>query len=98
MAYDVDIAEERFSVEGGRRQREQNAPVQPRDLETILTILEVAALSLTKVPGATFTRKQLIQEAKEIGGKDIELREEDIKIVLHKQGFLESVGTELRLR
>jgi hypothetical protein len=98
MAYDVDIAEERFAVEGGHRHRVQNAPVQPRDLETILTILEVAALSLTKTPDATFTRKQLIKEARTIGGDEIDLREEDIMIVLQKQGFLEKVGSELRLR
>ncbi|HTQ14670.1 MAG TPA: hypothetical protein VMH86_12425 [Rhizomicrobium sp.] len=98
MAYDVDIAEERFSVEGGQRRRVQNAPIQPRDLETILTILEVAALSLTKTPDSTFTRKQLIKEALAIVGGELDLREEDINIVLHKQGFLQRVGSELRLR
>lgn len=98
MAYDIDIAEERFATEGGHRRRVQNTAVQPRDLETILTILEVAALSLTKTPGATFTRKQLIDEAYEIGGKEIGLREDDINIVLHKQGFLAKIGKELTLR
>lgn len=98
MAYDVDIAEERFVVEGTHRRRQTNTVVQPRDLETILTILEIAAMSLTKAPGATFTPKELIRQAKEIGGEEIDLREDDIKIVLQKQGFLKQVGTELRLR
>lgn len=98
MAYDIDIAEERFAVEGGHRRRVQNVVVQPRDLETILTILEVAALSLTKSPDSTFTRNELIKEAKKIAGDELEIREDDIKIVLHKQGFLRKVGSELQLR
>ena len=40
----------------------------------------------------------MIQEAKEIGGPEIELQDEDIDIVLKKQGFLVKVGRELRLR
>lgn len=98
MAYDIDIAEERFAVEGGHRRRVQNVTVQPRDLETILTILEVAALSLMKTPDSTFTAKELIKEAKKIAGDELELREDDINIVLHKQGFLRKVGSQLQLR
>lgn len=98
MAYDVEIADERFVVEGAHRRRASNKSIQPRDLETILTVLEIAAMSLTKTPEATFTPAQLIKEAKEIGGDEVGVREDDIKIVLEKQGFLYRVGKELRLR
>jgi competence protein ComGF len=99
MAYDVDVADERFAVEdGGRRRVAKNAKVDPRDLETIITMMEIAALSLTKVPGATFTRKELIAEAQRLAGKEIEIQEDDINIVLAKQGFLKRVGKELSLR
>lgn len=98
MAYDVDAIEQRFSYESGRRRPETNKAASSRDLETIITLLEVAALSLTTEEGATFTREKLIQEAKEIGGSEIDLRDEDIEIVLKKQGFLVRVGRELRLR
>ncbi|HET7084424.1 MAG TPA: hypothetical protein VFI23_06615 [Rhizomicrobium sp.] len=99
MAYDIDIADARFVVEGDHRRRQSNVKVQPRDLETILTILEIAAMSLTTSPNATFSREQLIREAKKIGGDEIDLREDDINIVLAKQGFLKRVNArELRLR
>jgi hypothetical protein len=98
MAYDIDVAVERFTVEAGHRKRVGNTPAQARDLETILTILEVAAISLTNVAGATFTRERLIKEARSIGGDEIDLREEDIDIVLHKQSFLKKSGKELSLR
>ncbi len=97
MAYDVDVSQERYSYESGHRAR-SNRVSSPRDLETIITLLEIAALSLTTEEGATFTRDQLIREAKETGGPQIDLRDEDIDIVLQKQGFLVKVGKELRLR
>ena len=100
MAYDVvDVAQERFSYETGHRARLSNTPVaQARDLETIVTLLEIAALSLTTGPDITFTRAQLIKKAGEICGNQIDLQEEDIDIVLQKQSFLQRAGTQLRLR
>lgn len=98
MAYDADVSQERYSYESGHRARQTNKVASPRDLETIITLLEVAALSLTTEEGATFTREQLIREAKATGGEEIDLRDEDIDIVLQKQGFLVKVGKELRLR
>ncbi len=98
MAYDVDVADERFAVEGGHRKRVPNTVVEGRDLETIITMLEVAALSLTKQPGATFTEKDLIAAARAFAGRDIDIQEGDVKIVLQKQGFLKRVGKELCLR
>jgi hypothetical protein len=98
MAYDFDVAGDRYVLESGHRHRVRNMPDQSRDLETIITLLEVAALSLTSVPGATFTHERLIAEAKRIGGPEVDLREDDIKIVLQKQSFLKKVGKELQLR
>lgn len=63
-----------------------------RDLEAIVTLLELAALTLTPSLGATFTRSELFREAREIGGDEIELEESDLKNVLGKAGFLKNVG------
>ena len=98
MAYDVDVAQERYAIEEGLRRRVNNTSVQARDLETIVTVLEVAALSLTTEPGATFTREHLIEEAHKLSGDEVDLQDEDIKIVLTKQGFLRRVGKELCMR
>jgi hypothetical protein len=100
MSYDVDISDERFVVQGTHRQRQtkNTPPIQGRDLETILTVLEIAAMSLTKTPDSTFTSADLIREAKKIAGEKIDIREDDIAIVMSKQGFLTKVGRELRLR
>jgi hypothetical protein len=97
MSYDVDVAQERFSHESGHRARIKNAPVPTNDLETIITLLEVAALSLTTKPGETFTRAELIREARRFAGDEIEIDDEDIKIVLTKQSFLRQAGAELCL-
>lgn len=90
MSYDADIGQERFDVDAGRRVRQTSA--RARDLEAIVTLLEVAALSLTTEPGKTFTIEQLIAEACDIAGEHVSLR--DIKIVLEKgkTSFLRRVG------
>lgn len=98
MAYDLDVAQERFAFDSGRRSRVTNAPAQSRDLETIITVLEVAALTLTTHLGATFTRDRLISEARRVAGPDLDLQEEDIDIVLQKQSFLKRNGKELCMR
>jgi hypothetical protein len=98
MSYDMDAVHRTYSYEGELRRPRTNRTPLSRDLETIVTLLEVAALSLTTEEGATFTRERLIKEAREIGGPEIELRDEDIDIVLVKQGFLVKMGKELRLR
>ncbi|WP_421997863.1 hypothetical protein [Reyranella sp.] len=98
MSYDFDVAEQRYSYESGRRARETNKVISGRDLEAIITLLEVAALSLTTEEGATFSRERLVSEARDLGGPDVDLQDGDIDIVLKKQGFLVRVGKELRLR
>lgn len=54
----------------------------PKDLEVIVTLLQLAAIFLTPNPGVTFTFEQLFSEAKDIGGNEISLDEKDVKIVL----------------
>jgi len=98
MPYDFDIVNERIEAGSVARVRIKARPEAGRDLEAIVTLLEVAALSLTHEPGATFTRERLIEEARDIGGDEIDLREEDIDIVLKKQSFLKRVGRQLCMR
>jgi hypothetical protein len=61
---------------------------QPKDLEAIVMLLELAAIYLTTSPGASFTEQQLLAQAQAIGGDEIKLDPADIKIVLGKSGFL----------
>jgi hypothetical protein len=96
VAYDVDIARERFGYEGDQPVRQ--AKVNPKDLEAIITLLEVAALTLTTENGDTFALEELINEARELGGHKIDIDERDVKIVLGKQGFLVKVGGKYRLK
>lgn len=72
--------------------------VRGRDLETIVTLLELAALELTPQPDATFTRQQLLDLAREIGGPEVEMDEQDLKLVLGKNSFLKKVGDKFRLK
>lgn len=69
----------------------------PKDLESIVLILELAAIRLTDDPEATFTTAELLAVARELGG-DLLIEESDIKIVLGKAGFLKKVGNRLQMR
>lgn len=66
----------------------------PEDLEAIVTLLELAAIFLTPVPGATFTRSQLVAQAREIGGDDIPVKARDVTIVLDHVRFLKREGKD----
>ena len=92
MPYDADVSQERYDVEDGRRRRTHSVPAETRDLEAIVTTLEVAAIFLTPTMGATFTRERLLEEAQKLNGDEIKLREEDFRIVLKKHGFIKSAG------
>lgn len=95
MSYDSDSSQHTEPVNF----TPQSLPtVNPRDLETIVTLLELAALELTPEPGATFTRAQLVNLAKEIGGPEIPLDENDVNLVLRKNGFLKKSGDKYRLK
>jgi len=96
MAYDADISQQQLTYDTGRRSLQRNTPASEKDLGVIITLLEVAALSLTTNPGSTFTFDELIKEANEIGGKKLD--ERDVRIVLQKANFLQKVGKEFRLK
>jgi hypothetical protein len=52
------------------------------DLEVIVTCLELAAIFLTPSDGSTFTYDELLAQAKDLGGKEFDLDERDVRIVL----------------
>lgn len=71
----------------------------PRDLETIVVLLELAAIDLTPLPGAVFTADQLLERAREWAGEDFELLDVDVRIVLNYQKFLKRLpGKKFCLR
>lgn len=104
MAYDTDalkefeIGQERIQYDAGRRLRMRNYRAHSKDLEAIVTLMEVAALSLTAEPDATFAFEDLVREIRDLSGDEITIDERDVKIVLEKATFLERVGPEFRLR
>jgi len=67
-----------------------------RDLEFIVTCLELAAIHLTDKPGDVFTFEQMLKVAKQYDGG--ELDEADARIVLANAGFLRRVPGGLALR
>ncbi|KAB2910495.1 MAG: hypothetical protein F9K40_02520 [Kofleriaceae bacterium] len=92
MSYDFETASNRAPP---------TPPITPsnrRDLEAIVTLLELAAICLTHAPDADFTTEQLLAEARRLGGEEIHLEENDVRIVLGKAGFLRKVGGRLRLK
>ena len=94
-----DIGEVVYESGGNRRQRVKKEAVNGRDLEAIVTTLEVAALSLSPKDDSTFTQDQLIAEARSLCGDAIALQEEDIKIVLTKHNFIKKAGKgKLRIK
>lgn len=63
----------------------------PRDLETLVTLLELAALELTPTEGTTFTRAELIERAKEVGcfaAGEAPYVDHDLSIVLKGARFV----------
>ena len=54
---------------------------QPRDLEYVVTLMQLAAIYLTNAPSDRFTYQQLFDQAKELAGDEFKLEEVDFKIV-----------------
>lgn len=94
----ADVATTELAYDTGRPLLQRNAPSSPKDLGVIATLLEVAALSLTTELGKVLTIDELIQEAQEFGGEDVTFDKNDVKIVLHKVGFLKKVAGGYQLR
>ncbi len=70
----------------------------PQDLETIVTMLEIAAIFLSPTPGATFTADELIAQVHHLDpGMGID--ERDLRIVLRGlKTIRKTVGGRLELR
>lgn len=95
MAY--DLASERYesTPEGPRRLNRK--PVPQGDLEAIVTLLELAAISLTSAPDDTFSLDELVTEASKLAGSSFDLKMSDVQIVMTKAGFVKRVGKQLQL-
>lgn len=76
MSYDFDLAPDRFPPAMGIQ------PTRGDDLETIVTLLQLAAIFLTSESDTTFTAEDLFREACSIGSGEISLDTRDIQIVL----------------
>lgn len=82
MSYDFDAASDR------------SPPIvatfkpEPRDLETIVTLMQLAALELTPDKGAEFTEAQLMASMRDFAGDDCALDAADVRIVLAHASFL----------
>lgn len=59
--------------------------LHPRDLESIVTTLEMAVLDLAPVVGAEFTHEALMAQARDIAP---DIRERDCNLVLAQMGYI----------
>lgn len=71
---------------------------QPKDLEAIVMLLELAAIELSPTPGTEFTFAELLGQANEIGGGEVVIEENDAQIVLEKARFVSKKGKRFSLR
>lgn len=68
------------------------------DLETLVVLLELAAITLTKDCNSTFTAAAMIQAARDLGGDEIIPNEADLRNVIDHAAFLTKVGTLLKMK
>lgn len=94
MPKDLDIENEELTYEGETRVLRKKNGTSPKDLEIIVTLLEVAALSLSPKEGTKFSLDQLVGEARELAGADLKLDERDVKTVLGKARFVKKAGKQ----
>ena len=87
MSYDLEIAPDCIPPKA-TFDSSSSPPVHGTDLEAIVMLLELAAISLTSKPDDSFTRQQLLEQARIIGGDEVVLDETDVDIVLDKAAFL----------
>ncbi len=69
-----------------------------KDLEVVLTALELAAISLTADPTATFSREQLLQEAQSFDVDEVALRNVLGTVLRSRSGFLRKIGDRLQMK
>ncbi len=72
--------------------RPRTTPADGRDLENIVTLMELAAIELTTGPEATFSADVLYTMAQQYGGPTITLRRVDFDIVRDHASFLEQTA------
>ena len=70
----------------------------PKDLETIVTLMELAAIYLTSKPEDSFTEAQLLSQMHELASPEIKLDDVDIRIVLGTSRLFKHVDGRLALR
>lgn len=63
-------------------------PPDPKDLEVLVTLLELAAIDLTPAPDVRFTSDQLVAKAMDWGGREMGVEEADLRIVIRSSSFL----------
>lgn len=63
-------------------------PNEARDLEVVVTLLELAALDLTTTTNVMFSRQELFDRARSLGGTQVEVHELDLLIGLRSARFL----------
>lgn len=99
VSYDLEIAANVASdVIPTKVSAPRSVPLHGTDLEAIVTLLELAAISLTKSPNVRFSADELYEEACQIGGDEIELDKRDVDIVLDKASFLKKERQKYQLK
>ena len=93
MAYDF---EDTPGVPAAASERKDK--VSPKDLEAIVTVMDIAALCLTTKAGDTFTFEEMFAEMNELGGPDLQFEERDVRTVLATYPMISKQGTRLSLR
>lgn len=70
------------SVEDGSASKVGGPVTNPKDLETIVTLIHLAAIDLTPKPGILFSFDDLMREILALGGEECPLDPKDVRIVL----------------
>lgn len=99
MAYDFDENPDAHAVSAPRKDEPKADPkdkVSPRDLEAIVTMMDIAALCLTDEAGATFTFEQMFAQMNELSG--LQFEERDVRTVLATYPMIAKQGSQLSLR
>jgi hypothetical protein len=82
MSYDFDGLEDKSPP------KVTDFKPDPKDLETIVTMLQLAAIWLTPTAGTIFTLSQLLDQIRQLCGDELIIDEKDIMIVLANSSFL----------
>lgn len=61
----------------------------PKDLETVVVVIQLAAIDLTPAPRTVFSKNELLSRIRDLGGAAIDPK--DVAIVLANSKFLEKV-------